>query len=248
MSTTLERHQPVDTRIPAGGPDRFTAGAALAVALVLVTVQVLARELIPPLAVFAVVYLAVAAALAVRGPRWLLVVTGLLVVVHLIGSVPFFRANLAHPESPASFMTEVLVLLSVTATLIGAVTGLRRSWLGARRPTVVAAVVVAVLASAVSVVASLGVEGDEPAAGDVAVVAERAAFPERVEVPAGPAVLWIDNRDAFHHTIAIEDTDVREALPASTATRVPIDLAAGTYTFLCDVPGHETMRGVIVVE
>jgi plastocyanin len=247
MSTTLERHDPIDVIEPPAGGDRFVAGAASSVVLVLLVIQVLARELIPPLAVFAGLYLVAAAVLAVRRPRWLLVVVGLLSLVHLLGSVPFFVENLAHPESPGSFITEALVALTVTVTLVGAATGVRRSWSGARRPVAVAAAVLAGLAIVISLLASLGVEGDARQDGDVTVEAVRSTFPERIELAAGTSVLWVDNQDPFHHTLVIEGTDVHQALPGSTSVRVGVDLDPGTYTFLCDVPGHETMQGTLDV-
>ena len=247
MSTTLERKDPVDVTVPPTGGDRFVAGAALCVVLVLLAIQVLARELIPPLAVFAGLYLVAAAALVVRRPRWLLVIVGLLALVHLLGSVPFFVENLAHPESPASFITEALIALTVTVTLVGAATGVRGSWSGGRRPVAVAAAVLAGLAIVISLLASLGVEGDALQDGDVPVEAVRSTFPERVELAAGTSVLWVDNQDPFHHTLVVEGTDVRAALPGTTSVRVDVDLDPGTYTFLCDVPGHETMQGTLDV-
>ena len=247
MSTTLERQDPIAVDDPPSGGDRFVAGAALSVVLVLLAIQVLARELIPPLAIFAVLYLAATAVLAVRRPRWLLVTVGLVALVHLVGSVPFFVANLAHPESPASFISEALVALTVTVALVGAATGVRRSWSGARRPVAVAAALLAGLAIVLSLLASLGVEGDARQDGDVIVEAVRSTFPERVELAAGTSVLWVDNQDPFHHTLVVEGTDVQASLPGSTAVRVPVDLALGTYAFLCDVPGHETMQGTLDV-
>ncbi len=247
MSTTLERQGAVGVTAPPAAGDRYTAGAALAVVAVLIAIQVLAREVIPPLAGFAVLYLVVAAALAARRPRWLLVAVGLLALVHLVGSVPFFVENLAHPESPASFVSEALVALTVTVTLVGAVTGLRPSWSVARRPVAVGAAVLAALAVVVSLIASSGVEADTRRDGDITVEAVRSTFPERVELAAGASVLWVDNQDPFHHTLVIEGTDVRAALPGSSAVRVGVDLDPGRYTFLCDVPGHESMQGTLDV-
>jgi uncharacterized cupredoxin-like copper-binding protein len=60
-------------------------------------------------------------------------------------------------------------------------------------------------------------------------------------------VLWVDNQDPFHHTFVIDGTDVREVLVASSSVRVPVDLAPGSYRFWCDVPGHESMEGVLDV-
>jgi azurin len=59
----------------------------------------------------------------------------------------------------------------------------------------------------------------------------------------------VENKDAFYHTFVIEGHDVKLSLPASKARRVEANLKPGTYTFLCDVPGHEeVMRGTLTVQ
>jgi plastocyanin len=249
MSTTVERPDPTPAGLstPAPGGDPFVAGAAGSVVLVLVAVQVLAGELIPPLAVFAIVYLVLALAVARRRSRWLLAIVMALAAVHLLGSVPFFAANLAHPESPGSFLVEVAVLLTVTVTLVGAIGGMRREAPRSRRPLVAGAAALGALAVVVSLIAAAGVDADARQPGDVVVEAMGSTYPARLQLPAGESVLWIDNQDPFHHTLVIEGTDVRTVLPASTSVRTAIELAPGSYRYLCDVPGHEAMGGGIDV-
>jgi plastocyanin len=112
---------------------------------------------------------------------------------------------------------------------------------------VVGAVGVAVVATVVSLVAAANVDADARQDGDIALITERSVFPDTVAVPAGEAVLWVDNQDPFHHTFLIDGTDVRVVLPASSSVRVPVDLAPGTHRFWCDVPGHESMEGLLDV-
>jgi plastocyanin len=131
--------------------------------------------------------------------------------------------------------------------LVGVVLRWRSAPDRARRRTVAGAVGIALTATVVSLVAAASVDADARQDGDVAIVTERSAFPERVEVPAGEGVLWVDNQDAFHHTFVIDGTDVRQVLAASSSVRIPVDLAQGTYRFWCDVPGHESMEGVLDV-
>jgi plastocyanin len=112
---------------------------------------------------------------------------------------------------------------------------------------VVGAVGLAGIATVVSLVAAASVDAEARQDGDVPLVIERSVFPERVEVPAGGSVLWVDNTDPFHHTFLIDGTDVREVLAANSSVRVPAELAPGSYRYWCDVPGHEAMEGVLDV-
>jgi hypothetical protein len=63
----------------------------------------------------------------------------------------------------------------------------------------------------------------------------------------GEVSLFIENRDRIRHTFVIEAQDVKQELPAARDRRLHLDLAAGEYTFICDVPGHERMEGTLVV-
>ena len=40
----------------------------------------------------------------------------------------------------------------------------------------------------------------------------------------------------------------RGRVPVSTDVRIPADLAPGTYRYYCDIAGHESMEGTLVVE
>jgi plastocyanin len=247
MATTLERPEPTRTQPPTRTGDRFVAVAAASLAVVLLVIQGLAGHVIPPLAIFAALYLGLGIAIGVRRSRWLLGAIIVLSLVYLVGSIPFFVVNLAHPESPASFLSEAFVVVALLSTVIGAIAGWRGARPGSRRPVAIGAAAAVGLAVVVTLVASSGVESDVAQPADVPVESVRSTFPERLEVPAGEAVLWVDNQDPFHHTLVIEGTDVHVALPGSTAVRVPVDLSPGTYRYFCDVPGHERMEGEIVV-
>jgi plastocyanin len=245
MSVTTER--PVSPTVaPAPPPgDRFVAGALFALVLVLAAYQAIAGTVIPPLMGFLLLFGITGVAVWRRGSRWRLVAAAVLAVVYLAGSVPFFAANLAHPESPVSFLAEAFLLIGLGTVLLGAVGGLRRA--RTRRPVAIGAVALGALAGVVSLIAAASVDADARQPGDVPIEVVRAVFPERVEVPAGPAALWIDNQDPLHHTLVVEDSDVRVILPASTAVRAEVDLAPGTHRYLCDVPGHESMVGELHV-
>ena len=248
MSLNVELPRPTVTDAPTEPRgDRLVGGALLLVAALLFGLQILAGHVIPPLAIFGTLSAVLGGVTLRRRPRWLLIVDALVAVLYLVGSVPFLVANLAHPESPGSFLAEVSILLAFLTVLTGVVLRLRRAGTLARRRTVVGAVAVAVVATVGSLVAAATVDTEARQDGDIAIASDRSVFPSEVELPAGDAVLWLDNRDPFHHTFLIDGTDVRAVMPANSSVRVPVDLAAGSYRFWCDVPGHESMEGVLHV-
>jgi plastocyanin len=245
-STAVRPPTPPATATTSAG-DRLVGGALLVTAGLLVSYQVLAGHVIPPLAIFGVLTAVLGVATLRRRSRWLLALDAGVALLYLGGSVPFMVANLAHPESPVSFLAEVFLLVALVTVLVGVVLRLRSASQGACRRTVVGAVGVAVVATVVSLVAAANVDADARQEGDIALITERSVFPDTVAVPAGEAVLWVDNQDPFHHTFLIDGTDVRVVLPASSSVRVPVDLAPATHRFWCDVPGHESMEGLLDV-
>ena len=242
MSAVIERPETARTEAPPRTGDRFVAGGLVLIAVLFVGTQVVAGEVIPPLAVPAVLYAVLGAVVARRAPRWLLFGIAGLLVVHMVASAPFLVEALAHPETPASFLPETYIVVAVAAVAAGTLLRAPRS----RGALGGGAVLLAVALTAVSLTAAGTVSGDERQPGDVPVVTSGAMFPALLEVPAGGAVLWVDNQDAFRHTLVVEDAGVHAELPGSTAVRVEVDREPGTYDYICDVPGHERMVGEIV--
>lgn len=227
--------------------DRFVSIALFVLAAVFVALQILAGQVTPFWGTPAAVYIVLGLALLWRAPRWLLIVTAVVVLLQVVTSAPFMIPGLTHPETPASFLPDVFIIVASFTVVTGAVAAVRRSE-PTRRPIALVAGAVAGAAVVLSIGATAGVASDTREAGDVAVTAADVEYPERVVVNSG-AALWIDNEDPFRHTFVVEGTDVRAELPGATAVRVEADLAPGTYTFFCDVPGHEeTMRGTLSVE
>jgi plastocyanin len=248
MSLNVELPRPTVTDTPTEpGGDRLVGGSLLLAAPLLFGLQILAGHVIPPLAIFGTLSAALGAATLRRRPRWLLIVDALVAVLYLGGSAPFMAANLAHPESPGSFLSEVFILLAFLSVLIGVVLRLRGAGALARRRAVAGAVAVAVVAIVASLAAAATVDAEARQDGDIAIASDGSVFPSEVEMPVGDAVLWLDNRDPFHHTFLIDDTDIRAVMPANSSVRIPVDLAPGSYRFRCDVPGHDSMAGVLHV-
>lgn len=242
MATTIDAQTGVSER----GGDRFVAITALLVVGFLVLIQVLARHVIPPLAIFGLTYAVLGLAALRWRNRWIYGVAIALGLLYVVGSYPFYSAALAHPDSPIGFIAEAFLVIAGMVLLIGGVTGIRGSWMPTRRPLTFSAGALAAVAIVVALVAAAGVETSERQPGDAIVEAERSVFTPSVDVPAGGA-LWVENQDVFHHTFVIEGTDVHVGMPARKAVRVEIDLAPGTYRYFCDVPGHDGMEGELVV-
>lgn len=242
MGTTMS-----ESARPAVAGDRFIALGLFVLAAMFVALQVIAGEVTPFWGLPAAIYLALGLAILWRALRWLLIVAVVVPSVQVATGAPFMIQGFTHPETPASFLPEVFVVVASVVVVVGAVLALLEAERRSRRPIAALAGLIVAGAVAMSVVATSGVSSAVKQAGDVPVTAANVNYPERIEVQQGGA-LWAQNQDPFRHTFVVEGTNVRAELPGSAAVRVDVDLAPGTYKFVCDVPGHEeTMRGVLVV-
>ena len=94
---------------------------------------------------------------------------------------------------------------------------------------------------------------DPPAGDAIVIVAKDLKFQTTdVTVPAGePVAIVLDNQEGAPHNIAIKDAAGAEVFKgeivssARVTNNVPA-LAAGTYTFLCEV--HPDMKGTITAQ
>jgi len=75
--------------------------------------------------------------------------------------------------------------------------------------------------------------------------------PEAVEIPAGVTVnLTVDNTGAVFHDLTVDSLDLQVDVAAGESATVAVQVdAAGTYEFVCSVPGHAAggMRGQLTV-
>jgi plastocyanin len=64
---------------------------------------------------------------------------------------------------------------------------------------------------------------------------------ESLSASAGTIEFELTCEDGVNHNLVIEETDeeVAECAPGETVTG-SVELEAGTYTYLCTVPGHES--------
>lgn len=224
--------------------DRLLLWSVATVIAADVTVQILAQTVIPPLAGVTVVSLLALGLFRVKR-RAGIALLGAVALIWGLGSLGFSADHLQHPESGIDFVhavTEIVGRLTIVVAAIAAWRGAATTW--TRRVAVTAGVVIAggIVIGAAS---SLASASDQAQAGDVATTVEHAEFSD-MAVASGES-LYVENADLFRHTFTVEGTAVDVDLPSKRGVRVPIDLPAGTYTVVCEVPGHEFMEGTLTV-
>ena len=74
--------------------------------------------------------------------------------------------------------------------------------------------------------------------------------PDELDAPAGEIEFALTCEDRVHHNLVIIATGDEVAVCAAGETGVgSIELDAGTYEFVCTIPGHSaTMRGELTVD
>lgn len=239
LEAAKERHV-----LSRAAPKLAVTASVVAVAADLV-LMVIIGEAIPPLAVFGLLTL-LAVALAARRPRAGLVTLGILAFVAAAGSAPFLAADLSSPSDPIAFVYGVLSgggrLVALVA--VGLALGRRDE---AARPVGRASLIILAVAVIFSGVARGTASSDVAQDGDVEVLVSGFEFPEHVTADAGGSLL-LDNRDVLRHTFTVEDTGTDILLEPRATRRIPLDLPPGTYTYVCTVPGHESMTGTLEVQ
>jgi hypothetical protein len=179
------------------------------------------------------------------GPITVLAVMALLIIMNL----PAILDDLGHPDSFWNFA--VFGVTALTFALVGIIGSIavlmsRRDVTASR--ALYAAVLVIIVGVVVSAVATLSLEDDTFAAGDLRVVAEEVEFLPESLSGSGTVGVFIENKDPIRHTFTIEALDIEVDLPGSTDRRIDINAAPGTYEFVCKVPGHEDMMGTLTIE
>lgn len=117
------------------------------------------------------------------------------------------------------------------------------------------------VAAALALAAILAACGGSPAgsavpapSGAVAVEATEYAFtPSTLSVPAGEVRFWVRNTGTVEHEFEIfkgeQVVDEIEGLVPGLAKELTVTLAAGDYTYLCKLSGHDQlgMKGTLTV-
>ena len=97
--------------------------------------------------------------------------------------------------------------------------------------------------------------GSQPAGSIKVTMTEFKYDPSSITVPHGKVVFYIVNAGTASHDVVIVDAssnrvDASELVSPGEATVLTVnDIAAGTYTFYCDQPGHRAsgMQGTLIV-
>lgn len=162
-------------------------------------------------------------------------------------------SNLTHRDDfAATAVPSVLAVVSV-AGLLAAIVNLlrRRTATGAGEARFVAAatgvVLIAALVGGVVAQAGSGVAADEDA---IVVDTKDVRFiPDRLDAEAGTLDVVVNNKDLFWHTLTIPELDVDIRVPVGATRSATFEAAAGTYEFVCAIPGHTQagMNGRLVV-
>ncbi|HEX6256527.1 MAG TPA: cupredoxin domain-containing protein [Euzebyales bacterium] len=182
-----------------------------------------------------------------------IVVLGVVLLAELLSSAPFLADALAHPETPGDFLP--LTLFAV-ATLVGGVAAVPafREARNPGRPTTrsamlvaVAAVVILVAATAVSIIAAGRVDSVTAQPGDIELTTADFRFDApSVTAGAGTVAVTVTNDDATRHTFTVDELGVDLNVPPGTTQRVTFPADPGTYRFYC-IPHAPDMAGELTV-
>ena len=253
MATTPD----TDDRARWRGLLRLALMILIAVAVI---VLAYAQVVIPPLIVFIVLFGITLFLLTREGKARTVgvVLGGVFAVLFLVGNLPFVIADVSHPDSFLPFLSSAAGIVAVLLAFV-AMLGALMGWPSpAVRPLTIAGGVAIALLAIFGLVSSLGVESDEAQDGDVVLIAQDVDYePEGsnlertedapLELEQGGAV-FVENKDLFRHTFAIDELNLEIELPAGADRRIEIDAPAGDYVFYCSVEGHEEdMRGTLMV-
>jgi plastocyanin len=114
---------------------------------------------------------------------------------------------------------------------------------------------VAVALVAVALLAGCGGGKSQPAGSIKVTLSEYSFSPNTISAPAGKVVFFLVNSGTVSHDLIIRDSSktrvaASELISAGDSFVFSIDnLPAGSYTFYCDQPGHESsgMTGTLTV-
>lgn len=222
---------------------------AAIVSIVHVAVITIVVEPIPPLLVFAALWIGglVWLGRATKGPAILLLVS---FVAFLGLSAPFALPTLVVPASGGDFIVNLAGILAALVGIAAAVAVIRGlvDTAPAARSLAVTATVVFVLASAYSVYATATYDSAVAQEGDVELVAKDVKFEQTsLEASGGEISVFVDNEDPTLHTFTIEELDVDLEIPASKSARVTFEAEPGEYEFFCE-PHKEDMKGTLTID
>ena len=239
----------VEVAVPEarGGWVRFLRNATIAAVVVIVLINVFAG-LIPPLVIFALIFLIGVFWLtkATKGPAILLLVG---FVLFLALSAPFIIPTLTVPASAGDFILNLASLLDAIGGIVGAIFVIRGRVEPSDSPRTLGRVLIGlfVLGTVLSIFSLVTYDDAESQEGDIELVTRDIEFVDTsLEADSGSVSVFVENEDATLHTFTIEELDVDLDIPASKSARITFDAEPGTYEFFC-APHKEDMKGTIEI-
>ena len=202
------------------------------------------------------------ALLALRIGGWALKLAAIWAVLLLLLGVAFLAPSLSHVNSFWDFAPALAAIATLVAAFVGSVVSFlqrrrgtvrQTATIAERRTLLGAAAVVGVLAllSGILHVTSVETVSADAKAGAVAVGMKNTEFnPTQLAVPAGqPVTLFVKNDDLGVHTFTVEGLGIDEVIIGGSEQLITIAASSpGSYEFVCEIPGHESMKGTLVVE
>jgi plastocyanin len=175
---------------------------------------------------------------------------GLAFALTAFWSITAAAVNLS--QSPGFFgsaLPSVLSVLSVVgiAGWVGRFVSHRSS--GTPRSVSVAAVALVVVALVASAISSSETRVGAKS-GDIKLVTKHVKFSSKhLQAQAGRVGILITNKDFFWHTFTIKKLDLNLKVPTRGERRFEFTAPAGTYEFVCLIPGHQQagMKGTLIV-
>lgn len=203
---------------------------------------------IPPVLIFGAIYSALGMLVwrYIESSRVALICAGL-GLLGLIANLPFIIEDLSYPASWGSFIPQAIAVIAGLAGIGAGVISVVRPALQSARAYATATIALSVIAMLASIGLFLAAGSDIAQPGDVTLAAEKFEYPATLQADAGLIGFHVSNNDVIHHTFVIEGADFTLTLPARKQRRADVQLAAGQYRFFCDIPGHESMQGTLLV-
>ena len=204
----------------------------------------------------------VVAGLVWRFGKWMLLVAAVWALALLLLDAFFLIPAFSNVNSFFDFGVAVAFLAGLLTAIVGGAVSFLQQRRGtartvATRPervafSAVAAVVVGLMAmSGILQITGRTSVGADAKAGATPVIMKNTEFlPTQLSIPAGrPAIVVVKNGDLNVHTFTIEDLRVDHKLLGGSELLVELPSAsAGTYEYHCTVPGHESMKGTLIVK
>ena len=201
------------------------------------------------------------AALVWKYEGWLLLVAAVAGVLGLVNEVPFLEYGISNPHSFFDFIPGVLSITGSLIALGAGVTGYIQTRRGEPRTTttgtelgaslgIAVVLVVLVVFSIIATASQRATVSAEDRQDALAIDMENFQFkPISITLRAGTAFnAVIENHDILVDTFTIDDLDIDYEVGPDSEILVRLGAPEpGSYEFTCEVPGHEDMKGTLVV-